>query len=104
MNTFYILIAFIVVSVVVFAIIYQQLPTHSFIISYDPDRGDLNFSEAVFNSVSTQTLLGHGNLVPRGAWARSMMMIQSSLSLFIILFATKGGWEKIGNTTKSWGE
>lgn len=71
-----------VFMIMIFAIIYYQLPAGSF--EHD---GELTFSKAAFTSVNTQTLLGsQGSVVPATDSARAVIGVQSTITLVTLFY------------------
>lgn len=85
---FFILVLGLVASTFIFGFIYYTLPKNAFYVVSNPSQEDLSFSQAMHTSVSTQTLLGMGDVIPRQSNASAFVMIQSAISLLVVLFAT----------------
>lgn len=70
-----------IVVLYVFAAIYHSLGGNNFMRVIDNDKSkSLSFSEALSVSLSTQSLLGDGAIVPVHAEARTWMGIQTMIS------------------------
>lgn len=76
------------ITTTVFALIYYFMPHESFYVLEDNKTRHLNFNEAASMSVSTQTLLGMGDITPASGTARATVMIQSVTTLLVLLWFT----------------
>jgi len=81
------------VVIVIFSAIYFTLPGHAFYVVNRPDsNGSITYTEALMTSVSTQTLLGQGDVVAVSGASRALSMVQSLGSFLLLLYlaSTKG--------------
>jgi hypothetical protein len=83
-----ILMLALLVSVLAFTGVYSALPDGSFHLEHEPTRvRAIDFSEAAFVSVSTQTLLGLGVGTPVTRTARALVMVQATISFVLLMLA-----------------
>lgn len=82
------LLVTLIVLMAVFSVAYLLLPAKSFMEVVTNQDANANWVDAVYMSVSTQTLLGlGGTIVPRNAVAKFLVSAQALTTLFILAFA-----------------
>ena len=81
------------VLVFVFSGIYHAY--EDFFIIYDTTRQRLSYDEALWLSMSTQSLLGQGDVSPTRVGPRVWMGIQTALTFATILFIAATGMEGV---------
>lgn len=88
-HVFFITIIALFFVTMLFTVIYYFMPNGSFhfLREGSANRG-LEFSEAASLSVSNQTLLGLGDITPSSASGRALVMVQSVMTLVVLLFFT----------------
>lgn len=82
-------LAFALIVILVFGVIYNALGDGSFCIVAFPDRSQVTFGEAMWASVSNSTLCGVGDITPRSDAARGWFATQVAITGFglVYLFA-----------------
>lgn len=82
-----------VIIILIFATVYTTLPDDSFVRPADQatETGKLPFDEAMYLSVTTQTLLGSGEVAPKTKSSRAAVAIQSLTTLVGLTLATAYG-------------
>jgi hypothetical protein len=76
-----------IIVITTFALLYRYaLPNNSFVVNYDTQRSNITITEAFMTSVSNQTLLGIGNVIPQKAVAQWLIMAQVTLTMISLLF------------------
>lgn len=58
-------------------------------------KSKVHYSDAMFISVSTQSLLGHGSVDPISGAAQSLIMIQCSLTFLMIIIGAYYGMQDL---------
>lgn len=79
--------------ILIFAAIYATLPEDSFVRPADQagNTGQLPFDEAMYLSITTQTLLGSGEVAPKSKSSRAAVAIQSFITLIGLTLAAAYG-------------
>lgn len=76
----------VIVSIILFAIVYATLPDRSF--EVNDRKGKLTPAQALFVSLNSQTLLGNSGVEPISDSARLLVVVQASITLVGFIFVT----------------